>query len=240
MRSSGDIAAQLAAWRGCAADRLDPVRFHFIEALQRRAATQEAAVQALLAPRLEALVDAYADALERALATGWRPGTTQVEAASRPRGPLALLVGQLDAGQESVSAATPSPASGVGDARGQPDAPAADAWQPPSALDEARQLWSKVRIEQQMRESLSHLPEDAGPLNSVVLVHRALTLMNTLSPEYLQHFLTYVDALVWMQRLSGEGGSVAEPARPATAKKRAAARPRKPRSPRTKTTPPAE
>ena len=50
-------------------------------------------------------------------------------------------------------------------------------------------------------EPLQQAPADAGPLNSGVLVHRALGLMRSLSPGYLQHFLAYVDALSWLQQM---------------------------------------
>jgi hypothetical protein len=40
-------------------------------------------------------------------------------------------------------------------------------------------------------------------------VHRALTLMRDTSPEYLQHFMAQVDALMWLEQAQ------AQPAPPA-------------------------
>jgi hypothetical protein len=73
------------------------------------------------------------------------------------------------------------------------------------ALDEFRNIWSEVRIESQIRQSLEQVPADAGPLNSGSLVHRSLSLMHELSPGYLQHFLSYIDTLSWMEQMSDGG-----------------------------------
>ncbi len=48
----------LRAWRERGDDRLDPVGFHFIEALARRAAGHGGAVRATLDARLAQLLDA--------------------------------------------------------------------------------------------------------------------------------------------------------------------------------------
>ncbi len=52
---------------------------------------------------------------------------------------------------------------------------------------------------------LDHVPANAGPLNSSSLVHRSLALMREVSPGYLRHFLSYVDALAWPGQLGGDG-----------------------------------
>ncbi|ERI30971.1 PF11445 domain protein [Burkholderia cenocepacia BC7] len=46
------VRATLDAWREQGADRLDPVRFHRIDALERRAAVLDGAARALLDARL--------------------------------------------------------------------------------------------------------------------------------------------------------------------------------------------
>jgi len=38
----------------------------------------------------------------------------------------------------------------------------------------------------------------AGPLNSHFLVLRALGLMRDVAPEYLEHFVPYIEALLWL------------------------------------------
>lgn len=52
--------AQLDAWREQHADRLDPVRFRRIDALERRAAAFDGDARRLLDARLATLLDDYA------------------------------------------------------------------------------------------------------------------------------------------------------------------------------------
>ncbi|WP_052738135.1 DUF2894 domain-containing protein [Robbsia andropogonis] len=58
-----------------------------------------------------------------------------------------------------------------------------------------RQVWAVLRLDGQIRRSLRYVPENAGPLNSRSLVHRALSLMQDTAPGYLQHLLAYMDQL---------------------------------------------
>jgi len=74
------------------------------------------------------------------------------------------------------------------------------------ALDHFQKLWSRMRTESQLRQSLEHAPENAGPLNSSALVHRSIALMRDLSPGYLQHFVSYVDDLSSLEQL-GHGAA---------------------------------
>lgn len=121
-----------------------------------------------------------------------------------PRGPLGQLVDAVAAGRGASA---------------YPELP---------LLDEFQRLWSRVRTESQLRQSLAPVPENAGPLNSSALVHRALGVMRDVSPGYLQHFLGYVDDLAWMERVGERGGPATDGApQPATIGKRARKKPRK-------------
>jgi hypothetical protein len=92
-------------------------------------------------------------------------------------------------------------------------------------LAEVRATWARLRNASQLKESLTQMPTNGGPLNSGVLVHRALTLMKETSPGYLTHFMAYLDALSGMEHLHQWGVLVATP--------KVAARGAKPRRPRT-------
>ena len=70
------------------------------------------------------------------------------------------------------------------------------------ALDTFRKIWNTIHSEGQLRQALDHLPTNAGPLNSSALVHRSIVLMRELSPGYLQQFLSYVEALSWMEQIN--------------------------------------
>ncbi|MET0256848.1 MAG: DUF2894 domain-containing protein [Luteibacter sp.] len=130
--------------------------------------------------------------------------TARVTTPPTARGPLGGLVDSLAAGAGSTAF---------------PELP---------LLEDFRRLWSRVRAESQLRQSMAPVPEHAGPLNSAALVHRSIALMRELSPGYLQHFLAYVDDLSWLERIAepaspGPGGAQ----QPATIGKRTRKKPRK-------------
>lgn len=82
----------------------------------------------------------------------------------------------------------------------------------PALLDYFRETWSKLSADSQLRASLEQVPKNAGPLNSSSLVHRSLSLMRELSPEYLRQFLSYVDALSWLQQMNGDEAATGDEA----------------------------
>ncbi|OXJ13656.1 DUF2894 domain-containing protein [Burkholderia sp. AU6039] len=176
------VRATLDAWREQGADRLDPVRFHRIDALERRAAALEGDARALLDARLATLLEGFAEIVARADETATATATASGAAGTPARGALAALVERLARDAQA-------------DRRGLD----------PELVDYFRTMWSKVRTEQQYRQSLDQVPRNAGPLNSNSLVHRSLATMRELSPAYLQQFLSYVDALAWLEDLAGGG-----------------------------------
>lgn len=90
-----------------------------------------------------------------------------------------------------------------------------------------QRTWSRLRLNRRMAEVSAPVPEHLGPLNSQVLVTRALQQLKALSPDYLQRLLTQIDALAALAplQLAAEAEKPARPARPA-AKKAAAPRKR--------------
>ena len=166
--------AQLQAWRAQGLDRAAPARFDILQALAARVGTHEGEARRLLEARLAGLMRAYAEGLTR------RP-THAAPVPARDSG-LRGLVAALQARHGDAPALDPSPVA-------------------PSALTAAREVWAQVRIDSQLRASLHDVPADAGPLNSGMLVHRALHLMRAASPGYLQHFIAYADTLSSLEQL---------------------------------------
>ncbi|UEP29937.1 DUF2894 domain-containing protein [Burkholderia sp. B21-007] len=176
------VRATLDAWREQGADRLDPVRFHRLDALEKRAAAFDGDARALLDERLATLLEGFAELVARAGEAAGTSEPAQAIAQAPARGALGGLVEQLARDAQA-------------DRRGVD----------PELIDYFRTMWSKVRTEQQYRQSLDQVPRNAGPLNSNSLVHRSLATMRELSPEYLQQFLSYIDALAWLEDLAGGG-----------------------------------
>ena len=182
-----DVRARLDAWQREGADRLDPLRFQRIAALQRRLARHRGAARQVLAQRLGALIEAYARDLQHARRN---PGDTPPPAPAP--GPLHGLAGELAQQAAARDAVTTATAPGAG-------------YPQLAALEDFRQLWSRLRTGAQVRQSLAGAPSGAGPLNSSALAHRGLTLMHEASPDYLQRFLAYVDTLSWLQQFQDAG-----------------------------------
>lgn len=200
---AANARALLDAWRARGADRFDPVRFHFIEAMERRAAAQAGETRRLLDARLAQLLRAFANDIARASEANTARAAAFDSHDDARRSALGRLVD---------SVARPVPAQPASRVRHEPD---------PELVEYFRKTWSRVRTETQLRQSLDQVPKNAGPLNSSSLVHRALSLMREVSPGYLQHFLAYADALSWLEQLAAEapGAAAKEAARPKKASK---------------------
>ena len=204
----GDNGAPLPAGTEATDGRVPvvvPVRQLIAEALARRAANQGESVQRLLDTRLATLRAAHAE-----------PEATPSPGAGTP---LHSELGALLDHIAEQAAVRDSEQLAAGD-------PPRPSFPEVAQLEGVRRLWSKIRAESQLRESLESAPTDAGPLNSGRLVHRAINLMREQSPGYLQSFLSYLDALAWLEQMS-DGGVLASEEAPRTATE--TKRPRKPR-----------
>lgn len=219
-----DIDALLAAWRACGADRIDPVGFHRIAALRRRTAARSGAARQALETQLAAQVEAFGRQWEGRAVAGARAAAGMADAFvgdaegthAQARAPSALgaLIEAMAADGDMAS----EDASRRLRRAAYPELP---------ALEEVRRLWSDVRTRSQMRRSLAAPTEDAGPLNSSRLVHRALTRMRDVSPGYLRQFLAYADTLSWLETLQDAGVLASKaPIPTAAGKPRAKAKPR--------------
>lgn len=195
-----DELADLAA-RG--ADRHDPARFRFLEALARRRETYHGTARQRLDARLAGALADFATRLAEAgcaaAATTAAPGAAVpplAVAAPRPQGespptPLAELLRELS----TRAAPAPDPITVVpADASPLPEL---------KSLDYFRDSWSQLSIDQQFALAMAQVPDNAGPLNSHLLILRALQRMHEISPDYLRRFIAYADTLVWLDQATG-------------------------------------
>lgn len=93
-----------------------------------------------------------------------------------------------------------------------------------AALQRGRTTWERLSAGQRVQQALAQVPAQAGPLNTSHLIHRALGLMQTVAPGYLQQFVPYVDTLLWLQ---GQQGAAPTAARAGAKKAAKAAAPKK-------------
>ncbi|MDP2262639.1 MAG: DUF2894 domain-containing protein [Hydrogenophaga sp.] len=202
--------AAVSSLREAGAQRLDPVRFRYLEALAQRLGSAPASVQPILAGKLQQALDAYPVLPAAGSATAVAPRAHAAGAASCA--PLAELNRYLAEARRAAVRA--------GDAAsGGRDAGAAEAAAAGDELLSARRFretWSRIAAEEQVVRAVGRGPENAGPLNSHQLVLRTLALMRDLSPDYLRRFLAQADALLWLEKTQAK-----LPARPRAAAPRA-------------------
>ena len=63
-----------------------------------------------------------------------------------------------------------------------------------------RESWARISTENEVTHAVQRGPENAGPLNSHMLVLRTLGMLQTLSPDYLRRFVAHADALLWIDQ----------------------------------------
>ncbi|HRO58364.1 MAG TPA: DUF2894 domain-containing protein [Burkholderiaceae bacterium] len=195
----------IASLRACGADRFDPVGFRFIEALSERASACPSTIRPLLEGRLARAMTDYLERFERARTEAREAlagaGERFPEAATALRqrgdngdfGGLRQLLARLEARGRS------SPLAALLDEIGRhsPDDEL-------RSVERFRATWSRLAVERRLSRSFAQAPENAGPLNSEHLVLRSLGLMRDTSPDYLASFMSWVDALFWLEQLAAD------------------------------------
>lgn len=150
------------------------VRAHQAHALARRMQDAPEAVQRLLQPRLQRL---QAEQGEGETSAAPRP-PARARAPQKPATPLARLNQHI--------AGTTEPPGAV-----RPELRSAQAF---------RETWLRLSAEDEVAQAVQRAPENAGPLNSHMLVLRTLGLLRELSPDYLRRFLAQADTLLWLDQ----------------------------------------
>ena len=233
----------IAALRARGAEQFDPVGFRFIEALARRAAAHRTEAGCVLDRSLAKALAQYGERFDRAERTARdtlaREAARFPEAADALRqhcdagdfGGLHRLVAKLEARGGSGPLAellahirrhTPDGATGgpvhAGGAMVEPRGEL-------KSMRYFRSTWSRLSVDRQLSRAFAQAPENAGPLNSHFLVLQSLRLMRDVSPEYLEQFMSYVDALLWLDQAdSGRNPAQKSAARGEGGKKRKSGR----------------
>jgi hypothetical protein len=202
------INARLAALRAAGADRLDPTAMHFLEALARRAASQAAAVRAVLETRMEQATVSLEARLQQArarandLLSAELPHFSQAEetlqahahAGDVPGLKRALSDLRAQARSLALSDLTrqleQEAARHAGVSGARPEL---------KTLRNARTTWSRLSADKQVAQALAQAPKNAGPINSHMLMLRSLELMREISPDYLHRFISYADSLLRLE-----------------------------------------
>lgn len=181
---------RLDALRLAGADKLDPVRFHYIEVLVRRASAHHGNVKRILEEKLDAAVAALRKRAEHAQCDAEIPLAAPATDLNRPE-----TLGDLVRRMAQHAPHTPQTADAT-----------VGAWDNTTPRTELksvryfRNTWSKLSAEKQVTQAMGKAPKNAGPINSHVVALRALALMRDTSPDYLNRFMTYVDTLLCLEQ----------------------------------------
>ncbi len=195
------LEALLGSLRTAGAAHRDAVGWHYIEVLAERARTHTGVTRQLLHDKLERALHDQQARLDSAA-----PPAPLADTAGPS--PLAVLLRDM-AGQTPASAAATTAAAPSAGWRGES----------PHVRQFRKQL-RKISVQKQVTQAIAQAPLNAGPINSHMLVLRALGLMQDISPDYLNRFMTHLDTLLCLED--------AEKARLQAPKSRAAGKPRKP------------
>lgn len=215
-----DLLAAIAALRAGPAAGVNPVRLRHMELMSQRLGQQTDAVRRILASRLRRML---AEQVEHATPLPHVVPPTQLDprllpkpkptpVVAPPASPLALLTQRLSQPQPQLQSQ-------------QTSAPVSTPVSPPrrtelKSTQRFRETWARVAADRQVEQALARAPDNAGPLNSHLLVLRSLGVMRELSPDYLRRFLAHVEALQWLDQATQKPTAAdAKPARRARAKK---------------------
>ncbi|MGV3742539.1 MAG: DUF2894 domain-containing protein [Burkholderiaceae bacterium] len=212
--ASCETSTLISSLRAAGADKFDPVRWHYLEALAKRTAAQEGSTKRLLAAKLAQALATFKEGFEQARSDaaalldrsmrhtphasedlrrlfdagdfkGLQRLTARLRAGERIAS-LAALVRQLE--QHSSDKAPP-----------QSDSTAVSRVEL-KTIRNFRSTWSKLSVDKQVAQALQQAPKNAGPINSHMLVLRSLALMRDISPDYLNRFISYADTLLCLEQ----------------------------------------
>ena len=180
------------------AHQLDAVGWHYIGRLAERArSTRHGKVQDLLHDKLEKALQAFASRTAEA------PGAPAGPVPEPLPSPLARLLQEMGPMETEVAGHSALPGAQAAWRAGSP------------RVQQFRKQLRKISVRKQVRNAMAQAPQNAGPINSHMLVLRALGLMRDISPDYLDRFMVHVDSLLRLEDMHRT---------PAPARKTAAAR----------------
>ncbi len=196
--------ALLESLRVAGAARFDAVGWHYIEALAERSGGHSGRAQALLNEKLnKALVQ-----FKRRLDAAPQLSSTALQAPSPS--PFAALLSDMSRHAPAVQGSLAAPAG---------PALKTTAWRAESPkVQQFKKQLSQISVQKQVRQAIAQAPQNAGPINSHMLVLRSLGLMRDASADYLSRFMAHVDTLMCLEE-TGKASAPAKKASPAKPKK---------------------
>lgn len=175
-----NLSALEASLHDAGAARFDAVAWHYIEVLSQRTRVQTGPAQDLLKNKLTHALAEFKLKMDQAPKV---PHRTEASPS-----PLAALLGEM------AQQLTTQPTA-------QTSRPTLFRTENPRVQQFKKQL-NKISVQKQVTQAIALAPQNAGPINSHMLVLRSLSLMRDASPDYLNRFMTHVDTLLRLEATS--------------------------------------
>jgi hypothetical protein len=179
----------VATLRDEGAQRFDPARLHYIELLAQRMQAATEPLRQVLQGKLQQALAARAERVQQTQQAANDAAATTQATPHIGHAPLAQLNQYIRQATQSDVAGL-MPARPVGDHKTKTEM---------KSVQRFRETWSRISAVDQVDKAIVRGPENAGPLNSHMLVLRSLGLMREISPDYLRRFLGQVETLLWLE-----------------------------------------
>lgn len=204
------VLKALAAMEASGADRFDPVRFRYIQAMAQKSLQQSSAVAALLVEKANQALQAYESRRgeQSAQITSLMEETASQQPAQSERMTKLFEAGDISAVKRLAQRQqTPDNADSFSALTQRLQATADTGSTLPGDSQELksvryfRDALQRQHADRLVSHALRDAPEDAGPLNPQKLALQSLAIMRDISPAYLGHFVSYLDTLFWLEKV---------------------------------------
>ena len=228
--ASLDFNTLIASLRTAGADRFDPVRLHYLEALAKRAGAHQGSTKRVLDAKLKLALAAFKERFDNARSDAGEIVDRALQQYPHAASDLQRLVdaGDFKGLQRFIaSLKTNEHGASLGALVRQleqhgPENPGvrlegnAASRSELKTIRNFRNTWAKLSVDNQVAQALKQAPKNAGPINSHMLVLRSLALMRDISPDYLNRFMSYADTLLCLDQ--GEKEKPVAPKKPQAAR----------------------
>ena len=169
-----------AKMQASGAAQFDRVAWHYIVVLAARARQQKGPAHGLLCAKLALAIEQLETRFEAAQKT---PSTGAAVKSISARSPLADLLDDMKPPEANANTRQP------GDWRNESP-----------RIRQFRKQLGQISMHKKVSQAIAQAPQNAGPINSHMLVLRSLSIMRNASPDYLNRFMGYVDTLLCLDQ----------------------------------------
>ena len=196
----------VAALRASGADRFDPVRFRYIEAMSCRAEALAQPARQILQNRAQDALQTYRADLQREGDEARRSAARLVQQYPDREEQLTRLLERCEFRQvRSLERRLARQASDslVSALTEQITRRYCAEQERPGELKSTRRFrdsLARANADKLLARAIEDAPDNPGPLNPEMLAIRSLTVMREISPAYLGRFVSYIDTLLWLEQ----------------------------------------